>query len=62
MAAADQFAGGAKRRKALGDSAWAAQLAAREARELSFCAAENAVRASLAAAGAAFLHPLSKAT
>lgn len=62
IAAADEFAEGAKRSKALRDRAWAAQRAAREAREVGLSAADNAALAAVAAAGAAFLHPLSKAT
>lgn len=62
IAAAQQFADGAKRSKALRDSAWAAQRAARDAREVGLSAADNAGRAALAAAGAAFLHPLWRAT
>ncbi|MBP6878080.1 MAG: hypothetical protein KBC34_08660 [Phenylobacterium sp.] len=62
IAAADDFAEGAKRSKALRDSAWAAQRAACEVREIGLRAADNAALAALAAAGAAFLHPLSKAT
>jgi hypothetical protein len=60
--AAEAFAGGAERTKALRDSAWAAQRAAQEARDAGHLAAAEAARAALAAAGAAFLHPLPKAT
>jgi hypothetical protein len=60
--AAQAFAEGAERTKALRDSAWAAQRAAQEAREAGQAAASDAARAALAAAGAAFLHPLPKAT
>jgi hypothetical protein len=60
--AAQAFAAGAERTKALRDSAWAAQRAAQEAREAGQAAASDAARAALAAAGAAFLHPLAKAT
>ena len=60
--AAQAFADGAKRTKALRDSAWAAQRAAQEARDAGQAAASDAARAALAAAGAAFLHPLAKAT
>ncbi len=49
--AAQAFADGAERTKALRDCAWAAQRAARDA-----------ARAALAAAGAAYLHPLANAT
>jgi len=60
--AAQAFAEGAERTKALRDSAWAAQRAAGEEREAGRAAASEAARAALAAAGAAFLHPLAKAT
>ncbi len=60
--AAQAFAGGAPRSKALRDSAWAAQRAAQEARDAGQEAASDAARAALAAAGAAFLHPLANAT
>lgn len=60
--AAQAFADGAERTKALRDSAWAAQRAAQEARDAGQAAACDAARAALAAAGAAFLHPLAKAT
>ena len=60
--AAQAFAAGGERTKALRDSAWAAQRAAQEARDAGQAAASDAARAALAAAGAAFLHPLAKAT
>lgn len=60
--AAQAFADGGGRTKALRDSAWAAQRAAQEARDAGHAAASDAARAALAAAGAAFLHPLAKAT
>jgi hypothetical protein len=60
--AAQAFADGAERTKALRDSAWAAQRAAQEARDAGLAAASDAARAALGAAGAAFLHPLAKAT
>ena len=60
--AAQAFAEGAERTKALRDSAWAAQRAAQEARDTGQAAASDAARAALAAAGTAFLHPLAKAT
>ena len=60
--AAQTFANGGARTKAIRDSAWAAQRAANEAREAGQAAASEAARAALAAAGAAFLHPLAKAT
>jgi hypothetical protein len=56
--AAQAFADGGERTKALRDSAWAAQRAAHEARDAGQAAASDAARAALAAAGAAFLHPL----
>lgn len=59
---AQSFADGGERTKALRDSAWAAQRAAQEARDAGQVAASDAARAALAAAGAAFLHPLAKAT
>lgn len=62
IAAAQAFADGAERTKALRDNAWAAQRAASQAREAGQAAAAEAARAALAAAGAAFLHPLAKAT
>jgi hypothetical protein len=60
--AAQAFADGGERTKALRDSAWAAQRAAQEARDAGQAAASDAARAALATAGAAFLHPLAKAT
>jgi hypothetical protein len=60
--AAQAFADGSERTKALRDSAWAAQRAAQEARDAGQAAAGDAARAALAAAGAAFLHPLAEAT
>lgn len=60
--AAEEFARGAERTKALRDAAWAAQRAAHEARDAGRAAESEAARAALAAAGAAFLHPLAKAT
>jgi len=60
--AAQAFADGAERTKALRDCAWAAQRAAQEARDAGQAAASDAARAALGAAGAAFLHPLAKAT
>jgi hypothetical protein len=56
--AAQAFADGGERTKALRDVAWAAQRAAHEARDAGQAAASDAARAALAAAGAAFLHPL----
>jgi hypothetical protein len=60
--AAQAFADGGERTKALRDCAWAAQRAAHETRDAGQAAASDAARATLAAAGAAFLHPLAKAT
>ncbi|MFT3784857.1 MAG: hypothetical protein QM770_01660 [Tepidisphaeraceae bacterium] len=60
--AARAFAEGAKRTKLIRDAAWAAQRAAIEARDAGQLAVSEAARAALAAAGAAFLHPLAKAT
>ena len=60
--AAQAFADGAKRAKVIRDSAWAAQRAYQEARDVGQAAASDAARAAVAAASAAFLHPLAKAT
>jgi hypothetical protein len=60
--AAQAFADGGDRTKAIRDAAWAAQRAAQETRDAKQAAASDAARAALAAAGAAFLHPLAKAT
>jgi hypothetical protein len=60
--AAQAFADGAERTKALRDSAWAAHRAAQEARTAKQGAASDAARAAGHAVGAAFLHPLAKAT
>jgi hypothetical protein len=60
--AAQAFADGAKRTKAIRDSAWAAHRAAQETRDDGQAAASDAARAAVAAASAAFLHPLAKAT
>jgi hypothetical protein len=56
------FAVGGERTKALRDSAWAAHRAAREARDAGQAAASDAARAAGHAVGAAFLHPVPKAT
>lgn len=56
--AAWSFARGEKRGKRLRDTAWAALRAAQDA---SNPAASEAARASMAAAGAAYLHPLADA-
>jgi hypothetical protein len=60
--AAQAFADGGRRTKAIRDGAWAAHRAAQEARDAGQAAASDAARAALAAASAAFLHPLAKAT
>ncbi|TWF75911.1 hypothetical protein FHX44_111798 [Pseudonocardia hierapolitana] len=60
--AAQAFADGGRRTKAIRDCAWAAQRAAQETRDAGQAAASDAARAALAAASAAFLHPLAKAT
>jgi len=60
--AARAFAQGAKRSKTIRDGAWAAQRAYQEARDAGEAAAGEAARAAVAACGAAFLHPLAKAS
>jgi hypothetical protein len=60
--AAQAFADGGERTKALRDSAWAAHRAAQETRDAGQAAASDAARAAGHAVGAAFLHPLAKAT
>jgi hypothetical protein len=60
--AAQAFADGGKRTKAIRDSAWAAHRAAQETRDAGQAAASDAARAALAAASAPFLHALAKAT
>jgi hypothetical protein len=60
--AAQAFADGAERTRALRDRAWAAHRGAQEARDAGLAAASDAARAAGHAAGAAFLHPLPKAT
>ena len=59
---AQAFAEGAERTKVLRDRAWAAHRAAQEARDAGHSAASDAARAAANACGAAFLHPLPKAT
>ncbi|WP_327302704.1 exonuclease SbcC [Streptomyces sp. NBC_01298] len=59
IAAAWEFARGGERGKALRDTAWAALKAAQSA---DTAAAREAARAAMSAAGAAYLHPLAKAT
>jgi hypothetical protein len=60
--AAQAFADGGMRTKALRDSAWAAHRAAQEAHDAGQAAASDAARAAGHAVGAAFLHPLPKAS
>lgn len=60
--AAQAFADGGERTKAIRDAAWAAQRAAHEARDKGHAPASMAARAAMAAAGAAFLHPLARST
>jgi hypothetical protein len=60
--ATQAFADGAKRTKAIRDNAWAANRAYQETRDAGQAAASDAARAAVGAAGAAFLHPLAKAT
>ncbi|HEX2213761.1 MAG TPA: exonuclease SbcC [Mycobacterium sp.] len=60
--AAQAFADGATRTKAIRDAAWAAFRAAQDARDAGQPAASEAARAAVGAASAAFLHPLAKAT
>jgi hypothetical protein len=59
---AKAFAEGARRTKALRDAAWDAHRAAQAARDANQRAAHEAARAAGHAAGAAFLHPLARAT
>ncbi|WP_232667264.1 putative immunity protein [Pseudonocardia sp. TRM90224] len=56
------FADGGRRTKAIRDGAWAAHRAAQEARDDEQAAASAAARAAGHACGAAYLHPLAKAT
>jgi hypothetical protein len=60
--AALAFAEGGGRTKVLRDNAWAAHRAAQETRDEGRAAASDAARAAGHACGAAFLHPLAKAT
>ncbi|MGO4408001.1 putative immunity protein [Bosea sp. RAF48] len=60
--AAAEFVDGAKRSAALRNSAWGAQRAANRARQDGLLAATSAARGAMAAAGAAFLHPLPMST
>jgi hypothetical protein len=62
LAIAQAFADGANRTKVLRDNAWAAHRAAQETRDAGQAAASDAARAAGNACGAAFLHPLAKAT
>ncbi|MCK2243055.1 MULTISPECIES: putative immunity protein [unclassified Crossiella] len=59
---AQAFAAGAERTKAIRDHAWAANRAYQETRDAGQAAASDAARAAVAAASAAYLHPLAKAT
>jgi len=59
IAVARAFAQGGKRGKALRDAAWAALEAAGQADD---AAASQAARAAMSACGAAYLHPLARAT
>ena len=59
IAVARAFAQGGKRGKALRDAAWAALEAAGQADD---AAAKQAARAAMSACGAAYLHPLARAT
>lgn len=59
IGAAWEFARGGERGKSLRDTAWAALKAAKGA---DSAAAREAARAAMSAAGAAYLHPLAKAT
>ncbi|MFJ7271771.1 putative immunity protein [Streptomyces sp. NPDC099050] len=59
IAAAWEFARGGERGKVLRDRAWAALKAAQSA---DTAAAREAARAAMSAAGAAYLHPLARAT
>ncbi|MET7987636.1 MULTISPECIES: putative immunity protein [unclassified Streptomyces] len=59
ISAAWEFARGGERGKLLRDTAWAALKAAKSA---DTEAAREAARAAMSAAGAAYLHPLAKAT
>ena len=60
--AAQVFADGAERTRALRDGAWAAHRAAQETRDAGLAAASDAARAAGHAAGAAFLHSLANAS
>ncbi|GII94273.1 putative immunity protein [Sinosporangium siamense] len=60
--AAQVFADGAARTKVLRDNAWAAHRAAQETRDAGQAVASAAARAAAHTCGAAFLHPLAKAT
>jgi hypothetical protein len=58
--AAQAFADGGTRTKAIRDNAWAAHRAYQETRDAGQAAASDAARAAVAAASAAFLHPWRK--
>lgn len=59
---AQAFADGGRRVKAIRDCAWAAFRAVREARDSGHVATSHAARAAVAAASAAYLHPIPRAT
>jgi hypothetical protein len=60
--AAQAFADGGERTKLIRDRAWEAHRAAQEARDTGRPAASEAARAAGSTCGAAYLHPLAKAT
>ncbi|WP_212761878.1 putative immunity protein [Nocardia uniformis] len=62
IAAARAFADGGERTKVIRDAAWAAQRAYQQTRDAGQDAASDVARAAGAAASAAYLHPLAKAT
>ncbi|MGC4805580.1 putative immunity protein [Micromonospora sp. DT233] len=59
--AARAFVDGGRRSKAIRDGAWAAHRAYQETRDAGQAAASEVARAAVAAASAAYLHPLAKA-
>lgn len=56
------FARGARRTKSIRDAAWGAMRASQAARTGGDSAASEAARATLAAAGAPYLHPIARTT
>lgn len=60
--AAQAFADGAERTKLIRDRAWSAFRAAHETRDAGQAAASEVALAAMGACGAAYLHPLAKAT